>query len=393
MTQAIGRRVRDALAVPDPSLLARARTAAETGGADAHRRFADQVEAFGAVEVRPPVRPAAWREPVTVAAFNAERLKHPGATRALLDSVGAEAALLCEVDVGMARSGNRHGPRALTGQAGEGSGLRHGSRVPAERTEEGSGILHGSGALAEQAEVGSGHRHSASASPERTGEGYVYGVEFVELGLGDADEIRAHAGERNAAGFHGNAIVSGLRLSDACVIPLEEGGRWFAGYEGAQHRLGGRIAVAARVADAPRPLWLVSVHLESKSDPIDRAAQIRRLVAALESLTSGAAVVIGGDLNTKALAPGEEAQWLDAPERREPLFADLRAAGFDWRAANVAAATQRTGPSGSPQPPFRKLDWILVRGIRADNPRVVPALDGDGHPISDHEMLAVDLRF
>lgn len=340
--QAIVHRHCDELPAPDPALLAAARAAAEAGRADAHRLYAEQVAAFGAVEWRPPARPSAWPGLMTVAAFNAERLKRPGATRALLDPVGAAATLFSEVDVGMARSGNRHGPRALT---------------------------------------------------EGTGEGCVYGVEFVELDLGDADEIRTHAGERNAVGFHGNAIVSGLALADPCVIPLEEGGRWFTGHDGAQHRLGGRIAVAARVIEAPRPLWLVSVHLESKSDPDDRAAQIRRLVAALEPLTAGAAVVIGGDLNTKALPPGDEAQGLDAPERWEPLFGHLRAAGFDWRASNVAAATQRTGPSGTPEPPFRKLDWILVRGLRAENPRILPALDGDGRPISDHEMLAVDIRF
>lgn len=338
--QAIVDRVLDELPAPDPALLDRARAAARSGRAAEHERFAGQVEALRAVEQRQPERPRSWREPFTVAAFNAERLKDPAAARALLDRAGAAAALVSEVDVGMARSGNRHGPRALT---------------------------------------------------EPAGEGYAYGVEFVELDLGDPDEIRAHAGERNAAGFHGNAVVSGLRLTDARLISLEEGGRWFAGRDGAQHRLGGRMAVAARVADAPRPLWLVSVHLESKTDPDDRAAQMRRLLEALEQIARGAAAVIGGDLNTKALPPGEERDWLEAPQRWEPLFDLARAAGFDWRACNAAAATQRTGPSGDPQPPFRKLDWLLVRGARARNPRVIAALDGSGRPISDHEMIAADL--
>ena len=59
--------------------------------------------------------------------------------------------------------------------------------------------------------------------------------------------------------------------------------------------------------------------------------------------------------------------------------------------ANLALATQRTGPSGKPQPPFRKLDWIFVRGVTPDQPKVIPALDAARRPISDHEILALDV--
>ncbi len=340
--QAIVREVLETLPAPDPVILAEARMAAASGDAAGHERFARQVEALRAIEHRAPRRSTPWTGRFTIAAFNAQRLKNPEAARALLDRVGATVALLSEVDIGMARSGNRHGLQALT---------------------------------------------------ERTGEGSLYGVEFVELDLGDPREMKAHAGEHNAAGFHGNGIVSGLQLTDPCLISLEEGGRWFAGRNGAQHRLGGRIAVAARVEDAPRPLWLVSVHLESKTDAQDRAAQMRRLLDALDSITAGAAAIIGGDLNTKALPAGDETRWLAEPQRWEPLFEAAAAAGFEWGASNVPAATQRTGPSGDPEPPFRKLDWILARGVATANPRVIAALDGSGRPISDHEMLAVDVSF
>lgn len=340
--QAIVREVLETLPAPDRVILAEARLAAASGDAAGHERFARQIEALRAIEWRKPGRPAPWTGSMTVTAFNAERLKNPEATRALLDRAGATVSLLSEVDVGMARSGNRHGLQALT---------------------------------------------------ERTGEDCLYGVEFVELDLGDPQEIEAHAGERNATGFHGNGIVSALRLTEPCLISLEEGGRWFAGRKGAQHRLGGRIAVAARVEDAPRPLWLVATHLESKTDAEDRADQMRRLLDALDSVTAGAAAIIGGDLNTKALPAGDEARWLAEPERWEPLFEAAAAAGFDWRASNVPAATQRTGPSGDPEPPFRKLDWILTRGVAVADPRVIHALDRAGRPISDHEMLAVDVSF
>jgi hypothetical protein len=34
-----------------------------------------------------------------------------------------------------------------------------------------------------------------------------------------------------------------------------------------------------------------------------------------------------------------------------------------------------------------------MRGVTAENPQVVPAVDEQGRALSDHEMLAVDLRF
>ncbi|MGO4572823.1 endonuclease/exonuclease/phosphatase family protein [Microvirga sp. 2TAF3] len=330
------------LPAPDSATLAEARQPPATR--ERHDRFLQDIGAFHGIEYRPPSHPLAWPGRLRLAAFNAERLKYREAARALLDRAGAHVALFSEVDLGMARSGNGHPLRELIGAAGE---------------------------------------------------GYVYGVEFVELDLGDAREMREHAGEHNARGFHGNAIVTKLALAEPRLIPLEESGFWFPGRDGAQRRVGGRMALAARVADAPRPLWLVSAHLESKTDAADRQAQIQTLLRALDKLAPDAACIIGGDFNTKDLPHGGEEQqvWLEAPERYEPLFDDLRGAGFEWVAANVAAPTQRTGPSHKPEPPFGKLDWIVVRGMKAERPQVLAALDGQGRPISDHDMITVDLSF
>jgi len=104
--------------------------------------------------------------------------------------------------------------------------------------------------------------------------------------------------------------------------------------------------------------------------------------------------VIGGDFNTKALPRGEDERHLllDAPERHEPLFADLRGAGFAWQHANLALPTQTPGPTNKHEPPFGKLDWIVVRGCEARNPQIIPAVDREGRAVSDHEMIAVDVR-
>jgi endonuclease/exonuclease/phosphatase family metal-dependent hydrolase len=264
--------------------------------------------------------------------------------RGLIGRAGAHATLLSEVDLGMARSGNVHNLRELVAGSGE---------------------------------------------------GYLFATEFVELDLGSEDEIRRNAGARNTASLHGNGIVTALALEAPHLIPLEENGLWFHGIGQAQHRIGGRMALAARVADAPKPLWLVSTHLESKTDPADRRRQIAALLRALDSIALNDPCVIGGDFNTKALprGEGERELVLDSPERYEPLFADLRAAGFAWRAANLALPTQTPGPADKHSPPFGKLDWIVVRGLEARAPQTLSAVDNEGRAVSDHEMVSVEVAF
>ncbi|MGO4525604.1 endonuclease/exonuclease/phosphatase family protein [Microvirga sp. 2MCAF35] len=337
------RQVVPKLHAPEASILGDARRA-EPRGEDAHRAFLSRIPAFRAIEQGPPTRPLPWPGSLRIAAFNTERLKDRPAVRHLMSRAGADIALLSEVDLGMARSGNTHNIRDLI--AG-------------------------------------------------TGEGYLYGVEFVELDLGDREEIRAHAGEHNACSLHGNAIVSALGLEAPHLIPLEENGLWFSGFKGTQRRIGGRIALAARVSGAPAPLWIVSTHLESKSDSADRRAQIQALLRALDTIAPHEPCVIGGDFNTKALPRGEDDRdlLLSAPERDEPLFADLRDAGFEWQHANLALPTQTPGPTNKHEPPFGKLDWLVVRGLAAANPQVVPARDGEGRAVSDHEMITVDVSF
>ena len=37
------------------------------------------------------------------------------------------------------------------------------------------------------------------------------------------------------------------------------------------------------------------------------------------------------------------------------------------------------------------LDWFLTRGVEASDPAVIPAVDGSGQFVSDHEALAVTI--
>jgi endonuclease/exonuclease/phosphatase family metal-dependent hydrolase len=142
----------------------------------------------------------------------------------------------------------------------------------------------------------------------------------------------------------------------------------------------------------------VSVHLESHSGPALRAEQMRRLFDAVDPVTPGQPVVIGGDLNTSTFTHATTGQKHDveaavradprrfvAPERYEPLFEIARARGYEWQAANAPGPTERV-PAGETTI-LGRIDWFLVRGLRVSAPATIPAVDTEGNMISDHDMI------
>jgi len=303
---------------------------------------------FDRVEVAPPPAAATFAGPARIAFWNAERGKDLEASAALLGGLAADALLLCELDLGMARSGQSHTTRALA---------------------------------------------------ERLRAGYAFAVEFLELGLGDAREQAWHAGEVNEAGLHGAAILSACALERPAVIRLETTGDWFDGRHG-ERRVGGRIALAATLMIDRTLVTLVSVHFESHGDPAQRAAQIGRLIEAIEAYAPARPVLIGGDLNTSTVSrdwargtgvkPVLPARRVLDPVPFEPMFEVAAAHGYDWRACNALdVPTQRTRPDCTPAPPLGKIDWFLCRGLVASDPATLPAVDTRGVAISDHEVLAV----
>ena len=157
------------------SLLARA------PGARLHARVAAALPALRCVELAPPPAAAPALGAARVVAWNAERGRFPEAAARMLRASGAEALLLSELDVGMARSQQRHTAREL--------------------------------AL-------------------RLGLGFAFGVEFLELGLGNAAERERSAGEENAVGYHGGAVASARPLERPVLVRLDAGGDWFDGRRG-----------------------------------------------------------------------------------------------------------------------------------------------------------------
>ena len=311
-----------------------------------HRGVFEQIEQRAPFAARP-----APLESARILFWNAERGKFPKEAAGLLETLNADALLLCELDVGMARSGQRHTPADLA---------------------------------------------------DRLGCGYAFGVEFIELGLGDRAEQALYLGRENTSSLHGAAILSPHRLAEPTLIRLENGGAWLDGSRG-ERRVGGRVALLALLDLGGSPLTMVSVHLESHSDPAARAEQVELLLGEVDRFAGVSPVLIGGDFNTSTVSrdwargTGEKPMLplervLD-PVRYEPLFEVMATAGYEWQSCNaLGLATQRTRPDGTPKPPLGKIDWFFSRGLHTSAAETIPAVDLDGQAISDHEILAVTVQ-
>jgi endonuclease/exonuclease/phosphatase family metal-dependent hydrolase len=319
------------------------------GDAALHERLVETLPCLHQVDVHPAVAPTPLSGWVRVAAWNVQRGRQPRALASALRASHAELLLLSELDAGMARTQNLDTARAIA------------------------------------RDLGASH---------------AFGVEFVELGLGDDAEQRDAAGGHNERGLHGNAIVTSSLLHDPDVIRLPGAGvGWFAA-ESMQPRVGGRMALAATVILDGVPVQVASTHLENRSDAEHRAEQMEVLLQAVDERADGGPAIVGGDLNTlgardielfdRALVRNLRATepWrFTWPVDHEPLFEVARARRFAWTDANVAAPTTVHDGRGLPDHVPLRLDWLLVRGLVARRPAVIPA-----GGLSDHQMVSVGVR-
>lgn len=73
--------------------------------------------------------------------------------------------------------------------------------------------------------------------------------------------------------------------------------------------------------------------------------------------------------------------------RDETLFAQAIARGFAVHGGEETTMTTR--PSLITRWPERamKLDWFLTRGVTLGEVQIIPSLDADGRPLSDHDLI------
>lgn len=292
----------------------------------------------------------------------------------------ADALLLTETDVGMARSRNRAVAQELARELG----------------------LH-----------------------------YAFAPCYLNLAKGAGVE-RDHSGE-NELGLHGNAILSRYPIQNVRLVHLKNGKDKMSGRE---KRLGQQTAVVADIEFPNLPVTVASIHLDAQSTQRHRHDQMRDV---LDALAIDRPTVIGGDWNTMTYNSSRAFHaimgfWLRVfmgvdnvinnhylhPYKRfeKELFDLLEARGFDYRRCNSLGErtasydaedikTNKNLREWVPTWCFAfirwalrnhdgkcplKIDWFATRGVRCKDPRVIHHVrEGREVPLSDHDAIGVEL--
>ena len=201
-----------------------------------------------------------------------------------------------------------------------------------------------------------------------SGLNYAWGLEFIEL-----------VNDENEKGFHGNAVFSRWPIRRAGVIRLPEQYNW---YFDRQRRIGGRLAVFAELDVGGRPLGAVSIHLENRTHGEGRRAQMETILKAVEQELPGMPVILGGDLNTNtfdgrdkedigdiAASPELRRRCLEDVFQSEALLPMAVEAGYEIVPGEPEMTRRKPLPDGGFLP--LRLDWILLKGARAGESRMV----------------------
>jgi endonuclease/exonuclease/phosphatase family metal-dependent hydrolase len=285
----------------------------------------------------------------------------------------ADVLTLCEVDLGMARAGNRDVAAELCAALG----------------------LHG-----------------------------AWAPLFLETTAGRHDDADASGGRENQESLFGMALLSRWPIGDTRIVELPSPVEYQFDVEGMYGRF---IALVATIERPGAPFVAVTVHLEVHRARRDRAVQMALLMDALRDETRP--VLLGGDFNSHTFDRGRTRDpyqgalvlatwpgavlrrrllWPDRGAAREPLFDPLRASRFEWEQFNdrqptlalrFARVPEATGLLASsvarallrwPERRARlRLDWFVGRGWSAGRGETVTGLDGPGRA-SDHAPLVAE---
>jgi endonuclease/exonuclease/phosphatase family metal-dependent hydrolase len=196
---------------------------------------------------------------------------------------------------------------------------------------------------------------------------YVFGREFVEL----------TQGSKSNPAFHGQATLSPWKISRPHIIHFQQQSdfwkpRWYKPkLQTFQERLGGRIALSAKISIQGASIVCYNLHLESRSNDELRLAQLNEVLQDAGSYDSTQPIVVAGDLNLNA---------------SKPAIADVLArAGFR---DVVPSSRVATTPARHLLEAGRHIDWAFVRGpVQADAGRVHRSVRG-----SDHYPISFELR-
>jgi endonuclease/exonuclease/phosphatase family metal-dependent hydrolase len=243
----------------------------------------------------------------------------------------------------------------------------------------------------------SGNRHIAFEIAEKLGMSAVFGPSFYEFTKGVGDE-RESPGE-NTVSLQGNAVLTRFKVGNYRNISLPV---CYDASRSEERRDGGRTGLLVEIETPRGRFQLVATHLEVMGT---RKCRARQIAAILPELGSDAAIIVG-DFNTNTFDRGSTLRTLRSlkhllsrdikarvtqPWKSEPLFENLRRAGFSWEEFNDDVATNIVDLASLDDKKYiprfvvdqalkrgrhlpLRLDWIVGRGFSAMNP---------GHTITD----------
>src|ERR1700756_5901126 len=196
---------------------------------------------------------------------------------------------------------------------------------------------------------------------------YVFGREFVEL----------TQGSKSNPAFHGQATLSPWKISRPHIIHFQRQSdfwkpRWYKPkLQTFQERLGGRIALSAKIRIQGDSIVCYNLQLESRSNDELRLAQLNEVLQDTGGCDSTQPIVVAGDLNLNA---------------SKPAIADVLArVGFR---DVVPSSRVATTPARHLLEAGRHIDWAFVRGpVQADAGKVHRSVRG-----SDHYPISFELR-
>jgi endonuclease/exonuclease/phosphatase family metal-dependent hydrolase len=259
----------------------------------------------------------------------------------------------------------------------------------------------------------SGNRRIAYEIGKRLGMHVAFGQTFKELTKGFGEELLAPA--ENTTAIQGNATLSRFPFVDVQNVRLPS---CFDHTKRAEKREGNRHVLISRLdCGFRKTVTVANAHLEVFGTARCRSLQMKFL---LQRLPDGPAIVTG-DFNTNTFSRGSALHTghalvvlacTDAKARvrepwlHEPLFGDLKSAGFSWQEFNddhptcpieLASLEERTNLpafvrkfilSRCRDLPLR-LDFISCRGLKAISPgRTITDLPAQP---SDHLPITCDI--
>jgi len=274
----------------------------------------------------------------------------------------------------------------------------------------------------------SGNRDVAADLVRAVGLDGVFGALFLELTPGRDDDLRFAARRENQESLFGVAVLSRWPIAAARIVDLPSPEHIQFDVE---RMVGRHIGLVAEIERPGAPFVTVSAHLEVHRTRAHRAAQVRVLADALRG--ERRPVILAGDFNTHTfdrglwhaplagalallLTPGRALKRRllhpDKGPAREPLFDELRDSDFEWAPFVDHEPTLRLrferldelrtlfGPAHglarralvrAEQRARLRLDWFAGRGWRDGRGSTVPDLDGPGRA-SDHAPLVAEFR-